>query len=106
MSTSLARRGIDITGASYIFLMEPCADAGQEMQTIKRAHRIGQNQDVFVERLILAGSIEEQIASIQTHPTDGSDKALAEQHRRTTALLLQLKPIGYAFPNEFTIDNA
>lgn len=53
--------GINLIGANYVFLMEPVWDQSKEAQAIKRAHRIGQTREVFVEKLVVEGTIEEMM---------------------------------------------
>ncbi|MEG0195498.1 MAG: DEAD/DEAH box helicase, partial [Stenotrophomonas sp.] len=47
-----------------------------ENQATDRAHRIGQDQPVFVYKLIAAGSIEERIADLQQRKADLADAIL------------------------------
>lgn len=51
--------GLDLSMASYVFLMEPLLDRSVEEQIVSRAHRMGAKEDVHVEVLIMKGSIEE-----------------------------------------------
>jgi len=51
--------GLDLSMASYVFLMEPILDKSVEEQIISRAHRMGAKQDVHVEVMIMKGSVEE-----------------------------------------------
>jgi hypothetical protein len=51
--------GLNVNKASRVFFINPPCKPHQEAQAIKRAHRIGQHKPVFVETLILRGTIEE-----------------------------------------------
>jgi hypothetical protein len=51
--------GLNVNKASRVFFVNPALKPHQEAQAIKRAHRIGQNRPVYVETLILRGTIEE-----------------------------------------------
>lgn len=53
--------GLNINKASRIFLVSPPCMPHIEAQAIKRAHRIGQTREVFVETLVLRGTVEEAI---------------------------------------------
>ncbi|QDS67685.1 hypothetical protein FKW77_005298 [Venturia effusa] len=53
--------GLNINKASRVFFVNPPFKPHTEAQAIKRAHRIGQTKPVFVETLILRGTVEEAI---------------------------------------------
>lgn len=57
--------GLNLTAADYVFILDPWWNPAVEMQALNRAHRIGQNKNVFVFRYISTGSIEEKIIRLQ-----------------------------------------
>jgi SNF2 family DNA or RNA helicase len=57
--------GLNLTAADYVFILDPWWNPAVEMQAINRAHRIGQENRVFVYRFISNDSIEEKIQSLQ-----------------------------------------
>jgi len=57
--------GLNLTAASYVFILDPWWNPAVEAQAIDRAHRIGQTQHVFAYRLICQDTIEERIAQLQ-----------------------------------------
>lgn len=57
--------GLNLTAASYIFLMDPWWNPAVERQAIDRAHRIGQENKLTVYRPIIKGSIEEKVLILQ-----------------------------------------
>jgi len=57
--------GLTLTEADYVFLLDPWWNPAAEAQAIDRTHRIGQEQRVFVYRLIAAGTIEEKVLALQ-----------------------------------------
>lgn len=57
--------GLNLTAADTVIHFDPWWNPAAERQATDRAHRIGQQQPVFVYRLIAAGSIEERIAELQ-----------------------------------------
>lgn len=61
MKIDMAAFGLNIVKASRIFIVEPVLDKRIEIQAIKRAHRIGQTQTVYVEKLISSDTIDEMI---------------------------------------------
>ena len=74
--------GLNLTAADTVIHFDPWWNPAAESQATDRAHRIGQQQPVFVYKLIAAGSIEERIAEMQAHKAalaatilEGSDTA-------------------------------
>jgi len=57
--------GLNLTAADYVFILDPWWNPAAEMQALSRAHRIGQENQVFVYRFISNDSIEEKIQSLQ-----------------------------------------
>jgi SNF2 family DNA or RNA helicase len=57
--------GLNLTAADYVFILDPWWNPASEMQALNRAHRIGQNKNVFVYRYITSNSIEEKIVKLQ-----------------------------------------
>lgn len=57
--------GLNLTRASYVFLLDPWWNPMAENQAFDRAHRIGQSQKVFCYRLVSAASIEERVLALQ-----------------------------------------
>ena len=57
--------GLNLTAAEYVFILDPWWNPAAEQQALNRAHRIGQDKNVFVYRLISRGSIEEKIYKLQ-----------------------------------------
>lgn len=57
--------GLNLTAADYVFLLDPWWNRAAEEQAIARAHRIGQQRSVFVYRFVSAGTLEEQILTLQ-----------------------------------------
>ncbi len=57
--------GLNLTAADYVFMLDPWWNPAAEMQAYSRAHRIGQNKNVFVYRFISTMTIEEKIIKLQ-----------------------------------------
>ena len=57
--------GLNLTAADYVFILDPWWNPAAEMQALNRAHRIGQENPVFVYRFISNDSIEEKIQRLQ-----------------------------------------
>ena len=45
--------GLDLSFVSWVFLMEPLADASLQAQVTARAHRMGASQAIHVETLVM-----------------------------------------------------
>ncbi len=57
--------GLNLTAADYVILYDPWWNPAAERQAIDRAHRIGQDKNVFVYKMISQGSVEEKILELQ-----------------------------------------
>src|SRR5690606_13171542 len=57
--------GLNLTAASYVFLMDPWWNPAVEAQAIDRAHRIGQKNKLTVYRPIIKNSVEEKVLKLQ-----------------------------------------
>jgi SNF2 family DNA or RNA helicase len=57
--------GLNLTAADYVFILDPWWNPASESQALNRAHRIGQDKNVFVYRFISENSIEEKIQILQ-----------------------------------------
>ncbi|MBN2618643.1 MAG: DEAD/DEAH box helicase, partial [Spirochaetales bacterium] len=56
--------GLNLTAASYVYILDPWWNLSAETQAIDRTHRIGQLDPVFCYRFISRGSIEEKILQL------------------------------------------
>ncbi|OXV09813.1 hypothetical protein Egran_02424 [Elaphomyces granulatus] len=61
MDLRQASHGLHVASASRVFIVNPIWQPNVESQAIKRAHRIGQTNPVFVETLILQGTLEDRM---------------------------------------------
>jgi non-specific serine/threonine protein kinase len=57
--------GLNLTGADYVFIVDPWWNPAVEMQAMDRAHRLGQKEKVFVYKMIAKDTIEEKILDLQ-----------------------------------------
>lgn len=62
--------GLNLTGADYVFMLDPWWNPAVEMQAINRAHRIGQDKKVFVYKYITRQTVEEKILSLQQRKSE------------------------------------
>ena len=61
--------GLNLTKAEYVFIMDPWWNPAVEMQAIDRAHRIGQENKVFIYKFITKNTVEEKILTLQQRKT-------------------------------------
>ncbi|MDC7223724.1 MAG: DEAD/DEAH box helicase, partial [Spirochaetales bacterium] len=57
--------GLNLTGADYVYILDPWWNRSAEQQAIDRTHRIGQTKSIFSYRVISRGTIEEKILQLQ-----------------------------------------
>jgi len=57
--------GLTLTEADYVFLLDPWWNPAAENQAVDRAHRIGQDRQVMVYRMIAEDTIEEKVLALQ-----------------------------------------
>lgn len=70
--------GLNLTDADYVFILDPWWNPAAEMQAESRAHRIGQDKQVFVYRFITADTIEEKIRNLQESKSELADTFISE----------------------------
>jgi SNF2 family DNA or RNA helicase len=66
--------GLNLTAADYVFILDPWWNPAVENQAINRAHRIGQQKNVFAYKFISSGTIEEKIVKLQQKKSILADK--------------------------------
>ncbi|KAG0684248.1 hypothetical protein C6P40_005031 [Pichia californica] len=70
MDLKLASHGLTIIAATHVFFINPVWNQSVEAQAIKRSHRIGQMNEVFVETLILENTLEEEMYKMRSDVKD------------------------------------
>ena len=84
--------GLNLVAADYVFLLDPWWNPAAEDQAADRAHRIGQTKQVFVYRLVTAGTVEERVLSLQA-----DKRAVASRFLESEASGTDLKPEDLRF---------
>jgi SNF2 family DNA or RNA helicase len=85
VSLKAGGRGLNLTAADYVFILDPWWNPADEAQAVDRAHRIGQSRPVFAYRLIDKDTVEEKILELQKSKRDladaiiDADKSLLEK---------------------------
>jgi superfamily II DNA or RNA helicase len=69
--------GLNLTAADYVFLLDPWWNPAVEAQAIDRAHRIGQQSQVFAYRLIARDTVEEKVLKLQETKRDLADAIIS-----------------------------
>lgn len=82
LSLKAGGTGLNLTAASYVYLVDPWWNPAVEAQAIDRAYRIGQHRNVQAVRLICPGTVEEKIMLL---------------HESKKALSAGLVPTGHDF---------
>lgn len=75
--------GINLAVASRVYLLEPWWNPAVEEQAMDRVHRIGQEEDVTVVRLIAQSSIEERILEMQERKKKLAKEAFGRRGTKT-----------------------
>jgi len=81
LSVQTGGTGLTITGADRVILVDPAWNPSADAQAIDRVHRIGQQKDVVVYRLIAAGAIEDKMFRLQVFKR-GVSKTYLEQEQQ------------------------
>ncbi|MDH2444257.1 DEAD/DEAH box helicase [Amnibacterium sp. CER49] len=71
--------GLNLTEADYVFLLDPWWNPASEDQAIDRAHRIGQDKQVMVYRLVAAGTIEEKVMQLKARKAAVFDAVIDDE---------------------------
>ncbi|MEO6172946.1 MAG: C-terminal helicase domain-containing protein, partial [Arenimonas sp.] len=70
--------GLNLTAADTVIHYDPWWNPAVENQATDRTHRIGQDKQVFVYKLVVAGSIEEKILVLQEKKAELAASVLSE----------------------------
>ena len=70
--------GINLTAADTVIHFDPWWNPAAEQQASDRAHRIGQDKQVFVYKLITKGTVEEKIYQLQKQKQQLADNLLSQ----------------------------
>ncbi|HJV66154.1 MAG TPA: DEAD/DEAH box helicase [Geomonas sp.] len=65
LSLKAGGRGLNLTRASYVFHLDPWWNPAVENQASDRAHRIGQQRQVTITRLLMRHTIEEKMMELK-----------------------------------------
>lgn len=80
--------GLTLTEADYVFVLDPWWNPAAERQAIDRTHRIGQDKQVMVYRLVSADTIEEKVVELQQRKRELFDQVVGDEALSSGALTL------------------
>lgn len=69
--------GLNLTAADTVIHYDPWWNPAAEAQATDRAHRIGQQKNVFVYKLIAANTVEQKVQLLQQHKRQLADQLFA-----------------------------
>ena len=72
--------GLNLTAADYVFILDPWWNPASELQAMSRAHRIGQDKNVFMYKYITTNSIEEKITRLQEKKSKLADTFISSNN--------------------------
>lgn len=87
--------GLNLTRADTVILYDPWWNPAVQEQAAGRSHRIGQDNPVFIYKLIAAGTVEEAILSMQARKKELVDSILT--NHPTPHLGWTMEDIDYFF---------
>lgn len=73
--------GLNLTAADHVFLLDLWWNPAVEQQAADRAHRIGQQNPVFIHRLVSRNTVEEKILKLQASKRAVADAVLSDSHQ-------------------------
>ena len=71
--------GLTLTEADYVYVLDPWWNPAAENQAIDRTHRIGQDKQVMVYRMVSTNTIEEKVVALQQRKRDLFDQVVGDQ---------------------------
>jgi len=71
--------GLNLTAADYVIHIDPWWNPAVEIQATDRTHRIGQENPVFVYKLITRDSVEEKIVQLQINKKNLVDQLITTE---------------------------
>lgn len=81
--------GLNLTGADTVVHLDPWWNVSAENQATDRTHRIGQQRNVEVIKLIAENSIEQRVIELQQLKKDVADRMIAGDDSNVTGATLE-----------------
>ncbi|KAL8836619.1 MAG: hypothetical protein Q9170_002842 [Blastenia crenularia] len=96
VSLRAGNSGLNLVAASQVIIMDPFWNPYVEEQAIDRAHRIGQQRPVQVHRILIPGTVEDRILTLQEKKRAMIESALDENASKEVGRL-GVRELGYLF---------
>lgn len=96
LSLRAGNTGLTLTCASHVIIMDPFWNPFVEDQAMDRAHRIGQERQVYVHRILISGTVESRIMELQDSKKEMVNAALDETGMKNVSRLGQ-RELGFLF---------
>ncbi|KAK3330570.1 SNF2 family N-terminal domain-containing protein [Apodospora peruviana] len=96
VSLRAGNAGLNLTVASRIIICDPFWNPYIEMQAIDRAHRIGQQREVQIHRILIKETVEDRIIELQERKRELVDAALDEGESKNLGRLSE-RELAYLF---------
>lgn len=92
--------GLNLTEADHVFIMDPWWNPAAEQQAVDRIHRIGQEREVHVYRLVAEGTIEEKVMQLKESKAALFDAVVGEGEFASAAVTTEDVRELFALPEE------
>lgn len=92
--------GLNLTEADHVFIMDPWWNPAAEQQAVDRIHRIGQEREVHVYRLVAEGTIEEKVMQLKASKAALFDAVVGEDEFASAAVTAEDVRALFALPEE------
>ncbi|WLF80239.1 hypothetical protein PVL30_004015 [Lodderomyces elongisporus] len=88
--------GLTLTCANHVIIMDPFWNPFVEEQAMDRAHRIGQEKEVHVHRVLITNTVESRIMELQERKKELIGDALNENEMKSISKLGR-RELGFLF---------
>lgn len=96
VSLKAGNSGLNLVAASQVIILDPFYNPFIESQAIDRAHRIGQQRQVFVHRLVVEKTVEDRVLALQDKKRKLIEGALDENASKGIGRL-NSRDLGFLF---------
>lgn len=96
ISLKAGNAGLNLNCASQVIILDPFWNPFIEEQAIDRAHRIGQQKEVNVHRIVIPNTVEDRILQLQEKKRDLINTALDENAGKSLSRL-GVRELGFLF---------
>ena len=79
--------GLNLTRANYVFHVDPWWNPAVENQASDRSHRIGQQNKVFITRLVMHHTIEEKMMTLKETKQKLFSEVMEQAENKTKSMI-------------------